>query len=128
MIPSYLQRDEFLLGILRPSKEERKEMKQIMDSLPKLPIINSFKGKKHTQESRALMSAARMGNKNCVGRRLSEETKAKIGAAQVGCKSNLGKRLSQETKDKISKSHMGKKMSAEVRLKMSEGQRRRWLH
>lgn len=127
MIPTYLQRDEFLLSILRPSKEEKEDIKRILSELPrKTRAKNPFAGKRHTLESRALMSIARIGNKNCVGRKLSKETKAKIGLAQIGSKRNIGRKLSQETKIKISKSHIGKRMSVEVRMKMSEAQKLRW--
>jgi len=44
----------------------------------------TFKGKKHTEESRKQMSYARIGNKNKSGTTLSEESKAKISAAMKG--------------------------------------------
>jgi len=44
----------------------------------------TFKGKKHSEESRAKMSYVRIGNKNKAGTTLSEESKAKISASNLG--------------------------------------------
>jgi len=44
----------------------------------------TFKGKKHSEESRAKMSYVRIGNKNKAGTTLSEESKAKISASNIG--------------------------------------------
>jgi len=44
----------------------------------------TFKGKKHSAESRAKMSYVRIGNKNKAGTTLSEESKAKISASNLG--------------------------------------------
>jgi len=44
----------------------------------------TFKGKKHTEESRKKMSNARIGNTNKAGTTLSEESKAKISVAMKG--------------------------------------------
>ena len=44
----------------------------------------TFKGKKHSEESRAKMSYMRIGNKNKAGTTLSEESKAKISASNLG--------------------------------------------
>jgi len=51
-----------------------------------------------TDETRARLSAALAGNKNCLGRKLSVETRAKISKALKGHK------ISEETKAKISAS------------------------
>ena len=44
----------------------------------------TFKGKKHSEESKAKMSYVRIGNKNKAGTTLSEESKAKISASNLG--------------------------------------------
>ena len=44
----------------------------------------TFKGKKHSEESKAKMSYVRIGNKNKAGTTLSEESKAKISASNIG--------------------------------------------
>jgi group I intron endonuclease len=44
----------------------------------------TFKGKKHSEESRAKMSYMRIGNKNKLGKKISEESKAKISASNLG--------------------------------------------
>ena len=52
----------------------------------------TFKGKKHSEESKAKMSYVRIGNKNKAGTTLSEESKAKISASNLG-KPKLKKRV-----------------------------------
>ena len=44
----------------------------------------TFKGKKHSEESRAKMSYMRIGNKNKLGKKISEKSKAKISASNLG--------------------------------------------
>jgi hypothetical protein len=44
----------------------------------------TFKGKKHTEESREKMSYAQIGNKNKLGKKISEEAKEKIRQAKTG--------------------------------------------
>ena len=44
----------------------------------------TFKGKKHSEESKAKMSYVRIGNKNKAGTTLSKESKAKISASNLG--------------------------------------------
>ena len=46
------------------------------------------KGATENSETRAKVSAAKMGNKACLGRHHSEDTKAKISAAQRGEKNH----------------------------------------
>jgi len=52
----------------------------------------TFKGKKHSEESRAKMSYVRIGNKNKLGAKLSEESKVKISKSKAG-KIVLAKRV-----------------------------------
>ena len=52
----------------------------------------TFKGKKHSEESKAKMSYVRIGNKNKLGAKLSEESKVKISKSKAG-KIVLAKRV-----------------------------------
>ena len=81
-----------------------------------------MKGRKHTAETIAKISAAQSGEKNHnFGKKASEETRDKMSAARSGEKHpNFGKKASEETKKKMSaaqsgeKNHnFGKKQSAE---------------
>ena len=79
-----------------------------------------FKGRHHTPESKAKLSAAH------IGRKLSDEHKASISAANKGKKvkpevlaARIGRKLSDEHKAKISAKLKGKKFSAETKAKMS---------
>ena len=83
----------------------------------------------HTLETRQKMSEkakGRPGVKSMLGRKHSEETKAKMRAAKVGKKpNNFGKKydtkpLSDEHKAKIAAAHKGKKLSEEHKKKCSE--------
>lgn len=65
------------------------------------------KGGHHSLETRAKMSAARMGKE------FSTETRAKLSAARLGRKHSPG------TRAKISAAQVGKVMSADARAKMS---------
>lgn len=64
-------------------------------------------------ETRAKMSAARMGNTNSVGRKHSPETRAKISEA------NKGHEVSEETRARISAANTGRKHTDEARANMS---------
>lgn len=64
-------------------------------------------------ETRAKMSAARMGNQNALGYKHSPEARAKNSAA------NRGRKKSPEHRAKMSAAHMGRKKSPETRAKMS---------
>lgn len=123
-----------------------------MDTLkPKLnssPTAGSPLGVKHTDETKAKISAALKGrkvsaatvarlieyNKTRVlspesrrkfsdvqkGKKLSDETKAKISEA------NKGKFVSEETRAKIAESNRRRTVSEETRLKMSESIKQTW--
>ena len=78
------------------------------------------KGQKHTDEAKAKLSEAAMGNTKWLGKHHSEETKRKISEAKKGTKA------SDETKRKMSeaaKGHhrgLGYKHTEEAKAKMSE--------
>ena len=64
---------------------------------------NHWTGRKHTEESRAKMTASR------IGKRASEETKAKMRAAKSGVLNPFfGKTHTEEAKDLISENRKGK--------------------
>ena len=90
--------------------------------------LNSFYGKKHTEESKALM--LRFGPKHSdeFKANLSERMKDnKIGVnPKTGRSYSLGCKLPQELKDKISKTLTGKSASDETKAKMSAAQTERW--
>ena len=67
-------------------------------------------GKCLTEETKAKMSIARLGDKNPNwGKQLSKEAKAKQSAAMLGNKNpNWGKPRPQHIKDAVSKAHKGK--------------------
>lgn len=66
----------------------------------------SFKGKKHTEETKARMSYARIGNKNKLGKKVSQESKEKMSQAKLG-KLNIKKRVLTEDQVKEIKSKIG---------------------
>lgn len=80
----------------------REEAKAKMSEAAKR--TRNFTGKTHSEESRAKISASRMGKG---GGPMSEERKAKIGAA------HKGRIISDEQRAKISATLMGHKQSAE---------------
>ena len=88
-------------------------------------------GSKHSLETRAKMSAARIGKIPTAltrkkisaihkGKKVSEETRRKIGLASIGRTHTM----SEEGKKKISATHKGKKVSEESKKKMSIAQRK----
>jgi 5-methylcytosine-specific restriction endonuclease McrA len=65
-------------------------------------------------ETRAKLSTALMGNKNCLGRIITAETKAKMAASHRGRKhSRRGHRLSAKTRAKIAAANTKYKTSEE---------------
>ena len=75
-------------------------------------------GYKHTPETKALISKARLGKKLPP---LSESARKKISAALLGNKHLLGKKFSLETREKMSRASKGRPKSAEHRINMSIG-------
>jgi hypothetical protein len=84
------------------------------------------KGRKHSAEARARISAAVSGeNHPNFGKHPSEETRVKMSLSKSGEKhSNFGKRRSPETRSKISASKKGHLVSVETRAKISAALRR----
>jgi group I intron endonuclease len=104
-------------------------------------LLPSNRGRKHTAETKAKVSAGQSGKKNYnFGKHLSDEQKAKISTAKTGKKASpeacaknraantgennsfFGKKHSPETRAKMSAAQSGKKrkpLSAEHRAKLS---------
>jgi group I intron endonuclease len=82
-------------------------------------------GRKHTDETRAKMSAAQKGHpSNLRGRAVAEETRQKISAANKGrVPWTKGKKHSEETRAKMSAWQIGRQLSVETRQKMSAARR-----
>jgi group I intron endonuclease len=76
-------------------------------------------GHKFTVEQKARISAAGMGNKNCLGQKRSEEEKAAISARLIGNRYVRGRKLTAEHKAKISIGGKGLKRSKETKAKIS---------
>lgn len=75
-------------------------------------------------EHREQLAKRALGNKNMLGKRHSEETKRKISQKK------MGHFVSSESRVKMGLANLGKKrgpMSEEIRKKISEGQKRRFL-
>lgn len=73
-----------------------------------------MRGHRATPETRAKLSAARMGNRNAAGntnrrgKAASIETRARISASLVGTRRRVGKVHSTESKVRMSRSHGGR--------------------
>ncbi len=109
---------------------------------------HNFIGHTHNAETRAKISAAKMGgtpwNKNKKhpysaetlkkisaagkGRKQSIETLAKRSISMKGNKNSLGRKLSPETKAKIGAAGRGSKRSSETRAKISESMKNSMAH
>lgn len=86
------------------------------------PKAGSSLGVKHTAETRAKISAVRMGNKNSLGYKHPPELVERFRLSRIGIKrspetvakmsqNQKGRKLTQEHKDKLSKAKKGKKQS-----------------
>jgi group I intron endonuclease len=73
-----IKREQHYLNILKPEYNI-------------LKTAGSVLGLKHTEEIRAKIREASLGNKNMLGKTHTEETKAQIREAQKGNNSRLGK-------------------------------------
>lgn len=80
-------------------------------------IAGSLLGFKFSEAARAKMSASLMGNQNAKGVKHTEQTRAKITAGLIG------RRHSEETKKKMSDFNKGKVFSPETLAKMSQAKK-----
>jgi group I intron endonuclease len=91
----------------------------------KLKMVDSWKKRKLnpiSNETRAKLSNAMIGNKRTLGYKTKDETKRKLSIIGIG---KIGKNHTNETKNKISKIHKGKIISQETKLKMSKARNRK---
>lgn len=63
-----------------------------------------------------------IGNKHFLGKKHSEQSKAKISA------SNIGKKHSEQSKAKIRDSRIGKKLSKQTKEKIRDGQKKKQVY
>ena len=96
---------------------------------------NGSRGRIPSEETKAKMSKASLGNTHLLGHKHSEETKAKMSKAGKGRKkseehkakigkAHKGRKHSEEFKARLSKARLGYKHSEEIKFKMSEDRRR----
>lgn len=78
------------------------------------PEKNPFYGKKHTEETKRIISEKAKGNTKFKGKKLSDESKLKISKANMGNKYCLGRVLSNETKNKIGEANRKKVINTET--------------
>jgi len=78
-----------------------------------------------SDEARAKLSAAQIGNQNALGYKHSEEARAKMSAAQIGNQNALGHKCTDEAREKMSAAqsgennpNFGKHRSEETKMKM----------
>ena len=120
-----------ILEVCKPEELDRKEQILIdcMFASHKQNLINlqrtvnkppGFKSRKHTEASKAIMRARK------IGRSFSDEHRAKMSASNKGQIAwNKGKQHSAETRARISNSLIGKQHSEEHRAKISAAQKLR---
>ena len=77
-------------------------------------VAGSPLGIKHTEQARARMSAAKIGNKNTLGHHLTNEHKEKIVASLKGNTRTLGYKHKEGSKKKMAASQLGRKHPAET--------------
>lgn len=70
----------------------------------RIKLSNAKKGKILSAETKAKLSAANKGNKNCLGKKASAATRMKMSMSQKG---KPGVIPSEETRQKLSMSHIG---------------------
>lgn len=82
-----------------------------------LDALSPFRGRKHTEKTRSIMSKAKIGNQNALGYRHSEKAKHRISETL------MGHPVSEEVRRRMSRSHKGVKCgppSKETREKLSK--------
>jgi group I intron endonuclease len=101
------------------------------------PIAGNTLGRRHTEETRAKLSAALKGNSRKKGKIMSEDVRRKISESKTGktfteerkrnmSEARKGKPHSEEHRQKISESHKGITPSDETRKKLSEARKLWW--
>ena len=127
------------------SDETKKKQSNIAKERFSIPENNPFYGKRHTEETRNILSQKNKGKPSPnKGKQLPEETKQKISKAKKGKPLSdaekeahilvgnklKGRKLTEEHKTKISAANKGKIISEESKKKMSDvkkGKRSEWL-
>jgi group I intron endonuclease len=89
-------------------------------------VAESSLGTKRSAETRARISASKMGNKNASGHVKSAETREKCGAANKGNTHRVGAVASPETREKIRQAAKGRPVSVETRAKLSAAAKAQW--
>jgi group I intron endonuclease len=77
-------------------------------------------GYKHTEETRAKMSASKAGNTNTLGHHLTEEHKAKISKMSKGNTYCLGYKHTEEAKKNMAAGQLGRKHPPEIIQKIKD--------
>ncbi len=100
--------------------ESRRGRRHTAETKAKISAAN--KGKKRSAETRAKLSAANSGENNPnYGKKLSEETRAKMSAANSGENHPMyGRKHTEETRAKISAANKGRRHTEETRAKIGE--------
>lgn len=99
---------------LKHSVEARAKMRDSQLRRSALPgYVNPQKGVKYSREICERMAAPKRGRKKGP---MSEETKAKLSAAKIGIVRNVGRKASDETRQKLRQANLGKKKSVEQRI------------
>lgn len=94
--------------------------------------ISGFVMPEDTRNRMSQKAKGRPGVKSMLGKRHTEETKEKMRAAKLGKKPNnfgkkcAGKPPTEEHRRKIAESHRGKVLSSEHRAKLAEAAKRQW--
>lgn len=86
---------------------------------PRFITGHNWEGKKHSEETRAKISAANMGRHN-----VSAETKAKWHISRLGNTNSLGKKRNLASKEKMRNAKLGKKAKPETIALLRDGRRK----
>ena len=90
-------------------------------------ISETQRDKNLNRERRQKISAALMGNQNCLGRVVSNETKRKMSVIMAGERNpNWGKRHTDEAKRKMRAAAVGRAHTEETKRKISKAGKQRW--
>lgn len=89
---------------------------------------NPFYGKHHSDEAKAKMRVAKMGNQQRLGTCHTSKSIKKMSEAKVGNQHTLGHHLTAEHKARIGKSKRGIRAASETRRKMSKSHKGKKNH